>query len=63
MSKKVLALIALACVFFVIPLFSGISVPRTLEPKDLGGFLGSVVRFWLDVIKYAAEKASLSCRG
>ncbi len=61
--KKALALIALICVYFVVPLLAGVSTPKSLEPRDLGNFLGSVAKYWLDVIKSAVEKASRSCRG
>jgi len=61
--KKTLALIALICIYLVVPLLAGVSIPKSLEPRDLGDFLGSIARYWLDVIKYAARKASLSCIG
>jgi membrane protein YqaA with SNARE-associated domain len=61
--KKALALFALICIYFIVPLISGVSIPKSLEACDLGNFLGSVTKYWLDVIKYATEKVSHSCRG
>ena len=61
--KKALALFALICIYFIVPLLSGVSTPKSLEPRDLGNFLGSVTGYWLDVIKYTIEKVSHSCRG
>jgi membrane protein YqaA with SNARE-associated domain len=29
----------------------------------LGNFLGSVAKYWLDMVKYAVEKISHSCKG
>jgi hypothetical protein len=61
--KKAPVLFALICIYIIVPLISGIPVPKSFEPSDLGNFLGSVAKYWLDMVKYAVEKISHSCKG
>jgi len=57
--KKSLMIIALIILFFGIPMLYDISLPKDLSPKELGDFIGSVLQYWLDVIKYALQKVNL----
>jgi len=68
--KKALAALALVTLLFLIPILSGVPLPQDLSSHELGVFIGSIIKYWLDVIKYALQKvglnlhvASLSCKG
>ena len=58
--KGVIALLLIILILFGIPILSGISLPESFEAKELGRFLGAVLRYWLDLIKSCFEKISAS---
>ena len=60
---KALVLIAVILIGFGVPILSGTSLPKNLDAHELGKFIGSILKYWIDVLKYALEKASLSCNG
>ena len=43
-------------VFFGFPIIYGVDPPDTFSPRDLGFFLGSILKYWLDVLKHVLEK-------
>jgi len=55
--------ILLIIVFFGLPILSNnIKLPRNFSSSELGDFIGSILRYWLDLFVHALQKLGLLSR-
>lgn len=56
-GKSVIIFAIFVLVFFGLPILSGsVNIPKKFSSKELGDFLGSTLRYWLDLIIHALRK-------
>lgn len=50
-------IVVLLVIMFVVPIFSGVRVPRDFSPKEVGRFLYQVFNYWVKVFSAGPEEA------
>lgn len=50
-------LVVLLLVMFVIPIFSGVRLPRDFSPEEVGRFLYQVFNYWVRVFSAGPREA------